>query len=177
MLLTKESVLTRQFVTGSAQHCQSFQISTALPVFPDQHSTASWSWHRRTAADIIDLWNEMLVARYLHLTNKRTLSGTFISVECKEQMFHISSQWTYYLALNIALETSKLIVVLLPLLICDWKIITFVWKLLLQTLLGLRYCILNLVFWGITFDSETWFKTFLLRNYPHCSRHCWLSFK
>ena len=29
-----------------------------------------------------------------------------------------------------------------------------------------RYSIFNLVFWGITFDSEKWYKAFLLQNYP-----------
>ena len=40
-----------------------------------------------------------------------------------------------------------------------------------------RYSIINLVFWGINFDSGKWNRTFLLQNYLHCSHHCRLSFK
>ena len=36
---------------------------------------------------------------------------------------------------------------------------------------------LNLGFWGITFNSEKWYKAFLLTNYPHGSRHCQFSYK
>ena len=38
-----------------------------------------------------------------------------------------------------------------------------------------RHTILNLVFWGIPFDIEKWYKTFLLKKNSYGSHHCWLS--
>ena len=53
------------------------------------------------------------------------------------------------------------------------------WRIIIKKKIYLkkRYSIWNLVSWGITFDSEKWYKTFLLQNYPHGSRHCQLSYK
>ena len=42
---------------------------------------------------------------------------------------------------------------------------------------AIRYSILNLVFWGITFKSEKLYKTYILTNNPQSTLHCRLSYK